>query len=75
MTPMSQIKDHMNVVGSDGMHVGTVDHMEGRDRIKLTRSDQDAGSQHHYIPVGWVDHVDDRVHLSMTAKDAKAQWH
>ncbi len=35
MTPMSQIKDHMDVVGSDGMHVGTVDHMEGQDRIKL----------------------------------------
>ena len=75
MTPMSQIKDHMNVVGSDGMHVGTVDHMEGQDRIKLTRSDQGAGSQHHYIPVDWVDRVDDQVHLSMTAKDAKAQWH
>ena len=75
MTPMSQIKDQMDVVGSDGMHVGTVDHMEGQDRIKLTRSDPDAGSQHHYIPMGWVDHVDDQVHLSMTAKDAKAKWH
>jgi hypothetical protein len=75
MTPISQIKDHMDVVGSDDRHVGTVDHIEGEDRIKLTRSDPDAGSQHHYIPVDWVDRVDDRVHLSMTAKDAKAQWH
>lgn len=75
MTPSSQIKDHMDVVGSDGMHVGTVDHMEGEDRIKLTRSDPDAKGAHHFIPLDWVDRVDDRVHLSMTAKDAKAQWH
>jgi hypothetical protein len=74
MASVSQIKDHMDVVGSDGMHVGKVDHMEGQDRIKLARSDKDAGSQHHYIPVDWVDRVDDRVHLNKTATDAKAQW-
>ncbi|MFZ0123439.1 MAG: DUF2171 domain-containing protein, partial [Xanthobacteraceae bacterium] len=29
----------MEVVGSDDKHVGTVDHMEGVDRILLTKDD------------------------------------
>jgi len=28
----------MEVLASDGQHVGTVDHMEGADKIKLTRA-------------------------------------
>ena len=32
------IKEHMEVLGSDGKHVGTVDHLEGADRIKLTKT-------------------------------------
>ena len=32
----SQIKEHMDVVGSDNQHVGTVDHVEGQ-RNKLAR--------------------------------------
>ena len=31
------IKEHMEVLGSDGQHVGTVDHLEGSNQIKLTR--------------------------------------
>src|SRR5437899_1716667 len=31
------IKEHMEVLGSDGAHVGTVDHLEGADEIKLTK--------------------------------------
>jgi hypothetical protein len=47
----AQVKEHMEVVGSDGKHVGTVDHMDG-DRIKLTRKDDPDGSgqHHHYTP-------------------------
>ena len=32
------IQEHMEVVGSDGKHVGTVDHKEGGDRVMLTLS-------------------------------------
>ncbi|MGE0701801.1 MAG: DUF2171 domain-containing protein [Hyphomicrobiaceae bacterium] len=67
----SQIREHMTVVGSDGEHVGTVDHVEG-DRIKLTRNDPAAGGEHHYIDLEMVETVDDEVHLSKTAEDAKA---
>jgi hypothetical protein len=74
MGSASQIKDHMEVLGSDGQHVGTVDHMEGQDRIKLTRSEPSSQSQHHYIPVDWVDHVDEHVHLNKSAGEATRQW-
>jgi hypothetical protein len=32
---MSEIKEHMEVIGADGVHVGMVDRIEGN-RIKLT---------------------------------------
>jgi hypothetical protein len=74
MTKTQDIKEHMEVIGSDGQHVGTVDHLEGADKIKLTKSDPKAGGKHHLIPVSWVDHVDSHVHLSKPAKDVQAQW-
>jgi hypothetical protein len=46
VVPMT-IKEHMEVVGSDGVHVGTVDHVEGQDMVKLTKTDPDSGGEHH----------------------------
>jgi hypothetical protein len=68
------IKEHMEVLGSDGVHVGTVDHLEGRDQVKLTKDDPEAGGEHHFIPLAWVDHVDGRVHLKQSGAEAKARW-
>lgn len=76
MTDASQIKEDMNVVGADGVHLGTVDHMDG-DRIKLTKADspqtQDGtGAKHHWIPIGLVATVEgDTVRLSATAANAQ----
>lgn len=66
-----QIEEQMEVVGSCGNHVGTVDHMEG-DRIKLTRNDDpDGGNHHHYLPVSAVASVEEgRVVLTMNHMDA-----
>ena len=58
MVAPTMIKEHMEVLGSDGVHVGTVDHLEGRDLVKLTKNDADASGEHHFIPLAWVDHVD-----------------
>ncbi len=69
----SQIKEHMDVIGADGAKVGSVDHMEGTNAIKLTKSDAPDG-KHHLIPLIWVDHVDQHVHLNKAANDARAQW-
>ena len=37
MTDLSNIREHMEVIGADGAHVGTVDKVEG-DRIKAVGS-------------------------------------
>lgn len=75
MVTADQIKNHVAVVGTDGAHVGTVDHMAGEDRIKLTKHDEDADGRHHYIPLGWVASADDKqVKLNKTAQEAQDQW-
>jgi hypothetical protein len=66
---MIGIKEHMEVIGADGVHVGTVGKIEG-DRIKLTKKDSGEGSHkghHHYIDRGLVAGVEgDKVRLSAT---------
>lgn len=69
-----EIREHMEVVGSDGQHVGTVDHCEGPNIIKLTKSDPASGGEHHFIPLAWVDHIDQKVHLAHTADEARRRW-
>jgi hypothetical protein len=69
-----KIQEHMEVLGSDGQHVGVVDGLEGEDRIKLTKSDAEADGLHHYIPMDWVDHVDAHVHLKKSSHEAKREW-
>ncbi|APW73623.1 MULTISPECIES: DUF2171 domain-containing protein [Sphingopyxis] len=65
----SAIKEHMHVIGADGVHIGTVDHLDG-ERIKLTRADSGDG-RHHYLPAGLVASVDgDTVRLSANAANA-----
>jgi hypothetical protein len=58
MINASQIREHMEVKGSDGQHIGTVDRVEGN-RIKLTKSDQASGGQHRYMDLGQVQEVKD----------------
>ncbi|MBA3897600.1 MAG: DUF2171 domain-containing protein [Sphingomonadaceae bacterium] len=70
MADLSQIKEHAEVIGADGVHVGTVDHVDG-DRIKLTKADSGMGGHsghHHYISGGLVAGVEDgKVRLSANA--------
>jgi len=68
------IQEHMEVVGSDGKHVGTVDHTESADRIVLTGDDPKAGGKPHLISVEWVDYVDSRVHLNRPSRKAVMEW-
>ena len=70
MADTSAIQEHMEVIGADGVHVGTVDRVEG-DRIKLTKADSGEGSHkghHHFISTGLVAEVEgDKVRLSANA--------
>ncbi len=70
---LSSVTEHMDVVGSDGEHVGTVDKVRG-DRIVLTRNDADAGGHHHSVPVRWIHSVVDKVTLTKTAEEAHRLW-
>ena len=66
----NQITEHMEVIGADGVHIGTVDRMEGG-RIKLTKADSGEGKHkghHHYIDQGLVAGVEgQKVRLSANA--------
>ena len=64
------IKQHMEVIGADGVHIGTVDRVEGG-RIKLTKADSGEGhhkGHHHFVDLGLVAGVEgQKVRLSANA--------
>jgi hypothetical protein len=64
---IEQVREGMEVIGADGVHLGTVDRVEGS-RIKLTRADSGEGSHeghHHFLSAGLVAEVEgDKVRLS-----------
>lgn len=64
-----RIKAGFEVIGADGVHVGTVDRVEG-ERIKLKKSDSFGRHEghHHYIELGFVSDVEGgTVRLSANA--------
>jgi hypothetical protein len=74
MIQPSEIHEHMDVVGSDGGHVGRVDHVIG-DEIELTKFGLTTGLRHHMIPLSWIDHVeDDALCLNLTKNAARSAW-
>ncbi|MBV8685154.1 MAG: DUF2171 domain-containing protein [Alphaproteobacteria bacterium] len=71
MASISQVKEHMEVIGADGVHVGTVDSVEGT-RLKLIKADSGShGGHHHYISEGLIAAVEgDTVRLSANGGNA-----
>jgi hypothetical protein len=70
---IANIKEHMDVIASDGNRIGRVDHVKG-EQIELAKLDLETGFKHRMIPTSWVDHVDAHVHLNLTEDQAKDQW-
>ena len=69
MSGFEDVREHMEVIGADGVRIGTVDRVEG-DRIKLTRSESRGSHEghHHFISRGLVADVEgDKVRLSANA--------
>ena len=70
---MKEINEHMEVIGADGVHIGTIDRIEGN-RIKLTKKGSGEGSHkghHHFIDKGLVADVEgNKVRLSANANVA-----
>ena len=76
MSGFEDIREHMEVIGADGVHIGTVDKVEDN-RIKLIRADsgETHHDHHHYIPKGLVAEVaGDKVRLTARA-DVVADIH
>ncbi|TKD50056.1 DUF2171 domain-containing protein [Sphingomonas baiyangensis] len=81
MADLNDVREHMEVIGADGAHVGTVDRVE-EGRIKLTKKDSGAevegaegahAGHHHFIDGGLVAGVEgDKVRLSANADVAVA---
>jgi short-subunit dehydrogenase len=69
----ASIREHMEVVGSDGQHIGTVDEVEGN-RIKLTKTDSSAGGRHHFISMNLVESIGDKIRLNKTAAEIRRYW-
>jgi len=67
---MSKMHAGMKVIGADGVHVGTIDGIEGR-RIQLKKADSGEGSHkghQHFIGQGLVADVEgNSVRLSANA--------
>ena len=64
-----KVRENMEIIGADGVHVGTVDRVEG-ERIKLKKSDSFGRHEghHHFIEMGFVAGVEgDKVRLSANA--------
>ena len=71
MVDLNRITEHMEVLGADGVHVGTVDKVEGN-RIKLTKADSGShADHHHYISAGLLAGIEgDKVRLSANGDKA-----
>ncbi len=74
-TLTSRLVKDMEVVGSDGQHVGIIDHVDGA-TMKLKRMDPASGGQHHLLPADLVTSVsaDGKALLGIAAADAMKRW-
>jgi hypothetical protein len=59
MADLSTIQPHAEIIGADGVHVGTVDYIDGR-RLKLTKMDSVDG-RHHFVDSGLIADIEDGV--------------
>ena len=71
---LGQVREHMEVLGSDNEHVGTIDRVAG-DRLILTKSDPESGGTHHSLMCTAIDRIEgDKVILDASAEQARMRW-
>ena len=71
MVDLTQISEHMEIIGADGVHLGTVDKIEDG-RIKMTKADSGSHQDHHhYLSQGLIASVEgNQVRLSSSGASA-----
>lgn len=68
----NEIRDDLPIVANDGTQIGSVDHLDGENSIKVKR---DENGNHHWIPVSWVSGVTDgAVMLDRSSAQALEEW-
>jgi hypothetical protein len=73
MVQASQIKDRMQIVGSDGHQLGAVERVDGSSRIKFAPGGA-TGAGDHFIPLAWVASIDGQtVRLSKSSHDVQQE--
>jgi hypothetical protein len=73
MIQASQIRDRMQIVGSDGQQLGSVERMDGTSRIKFAQKGV-ADGRDHFIPLDWVASVEGQtVRLSKSSHDVEQE--
>ncbi|MCO5091249.1 DUF2171 domain-containing protein [Bosea sp. (in: a-proteobacteria)] len=71
---VEQVREGLEIVGSDGVHVGTVDGLSGT-LLRLKKSDPSSGGTHHYLDIGLVAAIEgDTIKLLVPAAEAKQRW-
>ena len=71
---LGQIREHMEVLGNDQKHVGTIDRAVA-DRIILAKSDPQSGGVSHSLSSSDIDRIEgDRVILDWSAEQARERW-
>jgi hypothetical protein len=75
MVDIKNIKEHMKVIGADGVPVGTVDRVVDN-RIKLTKTDSGEGrhkGHHHYIASGLIADIEGNnvANVAVTMEEEK----
>ena len=63
----------MQVVGSDGQHVGVIDCVDGTD-IKLKGTGPAADGPQHLIPASWIQTIDGQVTLKLPSAEVRNRW-
>ena len=84
MTDLTALREKMEIVGSDGRHVGEIEQVLDQGEIQLTRRDSEAEAESdaahahpHFIPIDWVERIDsnaNRATLSLTRDEAEQRW-
>jgi hypothetical protein len=71
---IEQVREGLEIVGSDGVHVGTVDALSGT-LLKLKKTDPSSGGVHHYLDIGLIVAIEgNTAKLLVPAVEAKQRW-
>ena len=71
---VADIHFDMEIIGSDGGHLGRVRHVAGDD-IELADMDGRGAGYRRLIPLSWVHDINcDQIRLNLNGQAAKAAW-